>query len=171
MVEFLDDDNSRALSGCGGEYSTTAPSSVSTAAVDDSKENTEFEDDDGDEEYHPPSPVERKMRLRERSNKRDRGDGYVKKRGRPAKPIRTHLTPRELAHLDPHAKKDKVLRFKNNEASRLSRFKRRQKDLKLGDQCDLFEEENKDLRRMLKAHKRLHSRLRALIIGEKKFVA
>lgn len=161
VVEYIDE--SQLL---GGELCTKDPSSAGEGDTRaESRENSEFEDDDRDADYQPPEP-QRRTRSRGSSISSSCG-GYVKKRGRPAKPLRTHLTPRELANLEPEAKEHKVLRFKNNEASRLSRFKRRQKDLKLSEQCEMFESENKDLRRLLKSHKRLHKQFRALIVGIK----
>lgn len=166
VVEYVDESQ---LDGASDVF-TTNPSSVATTAIDESQPNTDVEEDDGDEEYRPSSSTRterRRLRTRCNSNASSYSGGSVKKRGRPAKPIRTHLTPRELANLLPEARKHKVERFRNNEASRLSRFKRRQKDLKLTEQCDMFESENKDLRRVLKAHKRLHSQLRELIVNIK----
>lgn len=153
MVEFIDEslieDNTSVV--------------VTTADIKvESNVSSDFEEDDRDEDYKPPTP------KAERTRRSNTGyGGYEKKRGRPAKPLRTHLTPRELANLPPEAKLHKVQRFKNNEASRLSRFKRRQADLKLSEQCDMYESENKDLRRALKKSNRLHKQLRALVIGIK----
>lgn len=155
MVEFIDESLL--------EDSTSVV--VATAEIKvESNVCSDFEEDDKDEDYKPPTPKAERIRRR---NTGGYGGGYEKKRGRPAKPLRTHLTPRELANLPPEAKLHKVQRFKNNEASRLSRFKRRQADLKLSEQCDMYESENKDLRRALKKSNRLHKQLRALVIGIK----
>lgn len=139
----------------------TSPQSRTTSAPTSSAttENEQEEEEDSDVEYKPPVP----KKKRNRSLSSSEG----KKRGRPAKPLKKAINPRELRNLAPEEKLYKVRRFKNNEASRLSRFNRRQKDLKLGEQCDMFADENEDLRRVLKAHNRLHNKLRALIVGIK----
>lgn len=136
------------------------PSSQNITPSSSAVQTENEEEEDSDEENKPPTP--KSCRNRRHSNVSE-----GKRKGRPPKPLRKTINPKELANLPPEAKLYKVRRFKNNEASRRSRFNRRQKDLKLGEQCELFEEENVDLRRVLKAHKRLHKKLRALIINIK----
>lgn len=165
VVEYIDESELEDIS-----VGAAAATSPATATVDESSSSIaidikyEVDDDDGDEDY---IPEPEQARNKKRRSTRNILYAPEKKRGRPAKPLRTHLTPRELVNLDPEAKMHKVSRFKNNEASRLSRFKRRQKDLKLGEQCDMYENENRDLRRALKKHNLLHKQLRALVVGMK----
>lgn len=171
VVEYVDESLLNSTTSTPG---STAPSSPEQKVVfaDESAANTEFEDDDRDEDYKPPmtkkKDVGRKLRARGGSvSSVGSGFGAEKKRGRPQKPLRTHLTAKELANLEPEEKKHKELRFKNNEASRLSRFKRRMKDVRLSEQCDLYDRENRELRKILKVNKKLHKELRALIVGIK----
>lgn len=170
VEEYVDDaELGELLSFMAGKENNHPPSSTCTengesrATSDTSNVNSEFEDDATDEDYKPPTVM---TRQKSRGNNSSRSLA-MKKRGRPAKPIRSALPARELVNLPPEKKRHVEQRFKNNEASRRSRFKRRQKDLKLSEQCELYESENVDLRRILKAHNRLHKKLRNLIINIK----
>lgn len=154
VVEYIDASQLDGLFSLSNDDCSGVATETST-----SNATTDFENDTGDDEYVPPK---RSLRSNRKESQERRG-----KRGRPAKPLRLRMSSQELANLDPDTKRHKQQRFKNNEASRLSRFKRRQMDLKLDDQCQMFEKENRRLREMLKSHNQMHKKLRAFFVGIK----
>lgn len=85
-----------------------------------------------DDEYQPPSASSNSSTVKRR-------------RGRPSKPVQTHIDPTVLVNLSPDKKKYKMMRFKNNEASRRSRKNRKQKDMEVDKECNRLAAQNKRL--------------------------
>lgn len=67
------------------------------------------------------------------------------KRGRPPKHARS-ISSDDYSLLDPEEAKYREMRDRNNEASRKSRYKRKQKEGRLSDDCEYLENENLKLR-------------------------
>lgn len=84
-------------------------------------------------------------------------------RGRPRKVIQTSFDEKKYEGLSANEKKYKMLRDKNNEASRRSRLNRTQKTREAGKEVRQLERRNQKLAQKFKHVKSLHDQLKVIL--------
>ncbi|XP_022900193.1 DNA ligase 1-like [Onthophagus taurus] len=125
IASFINSEVSSPLSSISSPASSSKKSKKRRYDDDDSDED--FVDDENDKDYIPAEEEESIVKK--------------PKRGRPPKRGKS-ISSDDYSQLEPQEARYREMRDRNNEASRRSRYKRKQKEMKVVDELSLEEERN-----------------------------